>query len=48
MFKYIHKLVGKENISLQINEDIYFNSAKSTIEHYIIIENKNIRVLDFQ
>ena len=28
--------------------EIDFNSAKSTIEHYVPMENNYIRVLDFQ
>ena len=38
MFKYI--LVGKENISLQVNAEIDFNPAKSTVENYFPLENK--------
>ena len=36
----LEKIVGKGNVSVQVNADIDFNSAKSTIESYIPLEGK--------
>ena len=36
----IEKIVGKGNVSVQVNADIDFNSAKSTIESYTPINSK--------
>ena len=36
----LEKIVGKGNVSVQVNADIDFNSAKSTIESYIPINDK--------
>ena len=42
----LEKIVGKGNVSVQVNADIDFNSAKSTIESYIPAEEgKNQGVL---
>lgn len=42
----LEKIVGKGNVSVQVNTDIDFNSAKSTIESYIPVEEgKNQGVL---
>lgn len=42
----LEKIVGKGNVSVQVNADIDFNSAKSTIESYIPVEEgKNQGVL---
>ena len=41
----LEKIVGKGNVSVQVNADIDFNSAKSTIESYIPTEGKNEGVL---
>lgn len=42
----LEKIVGKGNVSVQVNADIDFNSAKSTIESYIPVEEgKNEGVL---
>lgn len=41
----LEKIVGKGNVSVQVNADIDFNSAKSTIESYIPVEGKNEGVL---
>jgi len=42
----LEKIVGKGNVSVQVNADIDFNSAKSTIESYIPVEDgKNQGVL---
>lgn len=42
----LEKVVGKGNVSVQVNADIDFNSAKSTIESYIPVEEgKNQGVL---
>ena len=37
----LEKIVGKGNVSVQVNADIDFNSAKSTIESYIPVGDKN-------
>lgn len=36
----LEKIVGKGNVSVQVNADIDFNSAKSTIESYIPVNDK--------
>ena len=36
----LEKIVGKGNVSVQVNADIDFNSAKSTIESYIPVNEK--------
>ncbi|MCQ2738858.1 MAG: flagellar M-ring protein FliF [bacterium] len=41
----LSKIVGKGNVSVQVNADIDFNSAKSTIESYIPLEGKSEGVL---
>lgn len=41
----LEKIVGKGNVSVQVNADIDFNSAKSTIESYIPLEGKDQGVL---
>lgn len=41
----LEKIVGKGNVSVQVNADIDFNSAKATIESYIPVEGKNEGVL---
>ena len=41
----LEKIVGKGNVSVQVNADIDFNSAKSTIESYIPIEGSKEGVL---
>lgn len=41
----IEKIVGKGNVSVQVNADIDFNSAKSTIESYIPVEGGKEGVL---
>ena len=41
----LEKIVGRGNVSVQVNADIDFNSAKSTIESYIPVEGKNEGVL---
>ena len=41
----LEKIVGKGNVSVQVNADIDFNSAKSTIESYIPVEGKAEGVL---
>lgn len=42
----LEKIVGKGNVSVQVNADIDFNSAKSTIESYVPVEEgKNQGVL---
>lgn len=42
----LEKIVGKGNVSVQVNAEIDFNSAKSTIESYIPVEDgKNQGVL---
>ncbi len=37
----LEKIVGKGNVSVQVNADIDFNSAKATIESYIPLEGKS-------
>ena len=42
----LEKIVGKGNVSVQVNADIDFNSAKATIESYIPVgENKETGVV---
>lgn len=41
----LEKIVGKGNVTVQVNADIDFNSAKATIESYIPTEGKNEGVL---
>lgn len=41
----LEKIVGKGNVSVQVNADIDFNSAKSTIESYVPVDGKNEGVL---
>ena len=41
----LEKIVGKGNVSVQVNADIDFNSAKATIESYIPLEGKDEGVL---
>ena len=41
----LEKIVGKGNVSVQVNADIDFNSAKSTIESYIPVDNKGTGVM---
>ena len=41
----LEKIVGKGNVSVQVNADIDFNSAKATIESYIPVNDKNEGVL---
>lgn len=41
----LEKIVGKGNVSVQVNADIDFNSAKSTIESYTPLEGKSEGVL---
>ena len=41
----LEKIVGKGNVSVQVNADIDFNSAKSTIESYVPIEGGKEGVL---
>ena len=41
----LEKIVGKGNVSVQVNADIDFNSAKATIESYIPVEGKEQGVL---
>ena len=41
----LEKIVGRGNVSVQVNADIDFNSAKSTIESYIPVEGKTEGVL---
>ena len=42
----LEKIVGKGNVSVQVNADIDFNSAKSTIESYIpITDDKGVGVI---
>jgi len=36
----LEKIVGKGNVSVQVNADIDFNSAKSTIESYLPVNDK--------
>lgn len=41
----IEKIVGKGNVNVQVNADINFDSAKSTIESYIPANDKNEGIL---
>ena len=41
----LEKIVGKGNVSVQVNADIDFNSAKATIESYIPVEGSKEGVL---
>lgn len=41
----IEKIVGKGNVNVQVNADINFDSAKSTIESYIPLNDKSEGVL---
>lgn len=41
----LEKIVGRGNVSVQVNADIDFNSAKSTIESYIPVEGGKEGVL---
>lgn len=41
----LEKIVGKGNVTVQVNADIDFNSAKSTIESYIPLNEKGEGVL---
>lgn len=41
----LEKIVGKGNVSVQVNADIDFNSAKATIESYIPLADKDKGVL---
>jgi len=41
----LEKIVGKGNVSVQVNADIDFNSAKATIESYIPVNDKGEGVL---
>lgn len=41
----LEKIVGRGNVSVQVNADIDFNSAKATIESYIPVEGKTEGVL---
>ena len=41
----LEKIVGRGNVSVQVNADIDFNSAKSTIESYIPVNDKGEGVL---
>lgn len=41
----LEKIVGKGNVSVKVNADIDFNSAKATIESYIPVEGKEQGVL---
>lgn len=41
----LEKIVGQGNVSVQVNADIDFNSAKATIESYIPVEGKTEGVL---
>lgn len=41
----LEKIVGKGNVSVQVNADIDFNSAKSTIESYTPINDKGEGVI---
>ena len=43
--KVLEKIVGAGNVSVQVNADIDFNSAKSTIESYIPVANTNQGVM---
>ena len=41
----LEKIVGKGNVSVQVNADIDFNSAKATIESYMPLDGKEQGVL---
>ncbi len=41
----LEKIVGKGNVSVQVNADIDFNSAKATIESYIPVNDKGEGVI---
>lgn len=41
----IEKIVGKGNVTVQVNTDIDFNSAKSTIESYVPLNEKGEGIL---
>ncbi len=41
----LEKIVGKGNVSVQVNADIDFNSAKSTIESYTPVNDKGTGVI---
>ncbi len=41
----LEKIVGKGNVSVQVNAEIDFNSAKATIESYVPLEGKEQGVL---
>ena len=41
----LEKIVGKGNVSVQVNADIDFNSAKATIESYMPLDEKGQGVL---
>ena len=41
----LEKIVGKGNVSVQVNADIDFNSAKSTIESYTPVNDKGVGVV---
>ena len=41
----MEKIVGKGNVSVQVNADIDFNSAKATIESYIPVNDKGEGVI---
>ncbi len=41
----LEEIVGRGNVSVQVNADIDFNSAKSTIERYIPLDEKGEGVL---
>ena len=41
----LEKIVGKGNVSVQVNADIDFNSAKATIESYIPVNDKGDGVI---
>ncbi len=43
--KVLEKIVGPGNVSVQVNADIDFNSAKATIESYIPVGNTNQGVM---
>ena len=43
--KVLEKIVGPGNVTVQVNADIDFNSAKSTIESYIPVGNSNQGVM---
>jgi len=41
----LEKIVGKDNVNVQVNADINFDSAKSTIESYVPLSDKSEGVL---